>query len=143
MAWRRLLACLDTVDQIVVSSAADIPGKTIGDLLKILATLRDHGVALYLNAEDIDTGNGGFVLLELIAAFRRAKLSHAIRIGQARAVAAGKRSGRPSVPSRVRERIQAALADGGGIRSTARRYGVSPGSVINIRGTMVATQCTF
>jgi hypothetical protein len=58
-------------------------------------------------------------------------------------VAAGKRIGRPIVPGWVRERIQAALADGGGIRSTARTYNVSPASVINIRRTMMAAQCIF
>jgi DNA invertase Pin-like site-specific DNA recombinase len=138
VGWRKLLTCLDTVDQIVVSNAGDIPGKTIADLLKILAALRNYGVGLYLHAEDIDTGSGGFVLLELVAAYRRAKLSQSIRAGQARAVAAGKRIGRPIVPGSVRERIKAALADGGGIRPTARRFNVSPGSVINIRRTMAA-----
>jgi hypothetical protein len=40
VGWRKLLTCLDTVDQIVVSNAGDIPGKAVADLLKILATLR-------------------------------------------------------------------------------------------------------
>jgi DNA invertase Pin-like site-specific DNA recombinase len=136
--WRTLIAYLDTVDQIAIPSAGDIPGKTIADLLKVLGTLRDHGVGLYLHAEQIDTGNGGFVSLELIQAYRRAKLSQAIRNGQAKALAAGKRIGRPIVPGGVRDHIRAALADGGGIRPTARLFNVSPASVINIRRTMTA-----
>ena len=75
------------------------------------------------------------MLLDLVASYRRAKLSQAIRAGQQKAVAAGKKIGRPEVPAGVRARIQAALADGGGIRPVARRFGVSPSSVLNIRAT--------
>ena len=141
--WRRLVANLNAVDQVVLSNAGDIPGKKVNDLLKILGILRDHGVGLYLHNEHIDTASSGFALLDLIRAYRRAKLSQAIRAGQAKAVAAGKRIGRPSVPRGIAIRIRAALTEGGGIRSTARTYKVSPASVINIRRTMMAAaQCT-
>jgi DNA invertase Pin-like site-specific DNA recombinase len=99
--------------------------------------LRDHGVGLFLVTEGIDTGNGtAFTLLEIVEAYRRAKLSQAIRAGQTRALAAGKRVGRPLVSVSLRRHILAALAAGSGIRPTARRFKVSPGSVINIRRTM-------
>jgi DNA invertase Pin-like site-specific DNA recombinase len=141
--WRRLLARLDNVDQIVVSNAGDIPGKTIADLLKVLGTLKAHDVGLYLHAERIDTGSASFAVLEIIAAYRRAKLSQAIRNGQVRAVAAGKRIGRPVVPRRVQDRIQAALAQGGGVRPTARKFNVSPAYVVNVRRRMAdAPPCT-
>ena len=136
--WRNLLADLDAFDLVAIPSAGDIPGKTIADLLKILPLLRYHRVGLYLHDEQIDTSSNSFALLDIIVAYRKAKLSQAIRKGQARAVAAGKRLGRPSMPSRVRDRIQTALADGDGIRSTARRFSVSPASVINIRRSMVS-----
>ncbi|MGD0109636.1 MAG: recombinase family protein [Rhodopila sp.] len=96
--WRNMVADLSTVDQIALSSAGDIPGKTVSDLFKVLAILRDRGVGLYLHDEQIDTASTGFVLLDIIASYRRGKLSQAIRAGQARAVAAGKRIGRPVVP---------------------------------------------
>jgi Resolvase, N terminal domain len=131
--WTSLLAILDQVDQIATSSAGDLPGKTVSDLLRLLGTLRDHGVGLLLLAEGLDTANGSaFTVLEIIEAFRRAKWSQAIRRGQAKAAAAGKVIGRPEVPSRIRERIQAAVAAGSGIRPTARRFAVAPASVINI-----------
>jgi DNA invertase Pin-like site-specific DNA recombinase len=136
--WRTLIAHLDTVDQIVVSNAGDIPGKSVADLLKVLGVLRDRGVGLYLHDERIDTGSTGFALLALITAYRKAKLSQAIRNGQVRAVVAGKRIGRPIVPRRVQDRIRAALVSGGGVRPTARLFKVSPASVINIRRTMAA-----
>lgn len=132
--WRDLLGRLDAVDQVVV--AGDLPGRKVSDLFKVLATFRDHDVGLYLHHEGINTGSTGFALLDIIQAYRRAKLSQAIKTGQAKALAAGKRIGRPTIPKVVVTRIQASLANGGGIRSTARKFNVSPGSVINIRRSM-------
>ena len=135
--WKALLAGLGGIDQVVVQSAGDLPGRKVHDLLNFLDRLKDHGVGLYLVTEDIDTGNGAaFTLLEIVEAYRRAKLSQAIRAGQTRALAAGKRVGRPLVSVSLRRHILAALAAGSGIRPTARRFKVSPGSVINIRRTM-------
>jgi DNA invertase Pin-like site-specific DNA recombinase len=142
MPWRGLIGTLNEVDQIVQLSAADLPGRRLDDLLKILSILRDHSVGLYLHDERIDTGSSGFALLDLIEAYRRAKLSQAIRNGQAKALAAGKRIGRPIVPPRVQDRIRVALTNGGGVRPTARQFNVSPASVINIRRTMTVGQCT-
>jgi hypothetical protein len=141
--WRNLLAGLDVVDQIALSNAGDIPGRTVADLLKILAILRDHGVVLHLC--DFDTGSTTCEVLDIIAAYRRAKLSEAIRAGQGKAVANGKRIGRPAIPPPVRHRIRIALADGGGIRPTARQFNVSPASVIAIRSQAVSalTSCSL
>jgi hypothetical protein len=76
------------------------------------------------------------VVLDIVGDYRRAKLPQAIRNGQARAVAAGKRIGRPIVPRRVQDSVRVALTDGGRIRPTAPLFNVSPASVINIRRTM-------
>jgi DNA invertase Pin-like site-specific DNA recombinase len=139
-AWRNLVARLDTVDQIVVADAAALPGRSVADVLKTLASLRDCGVGLHLL--DLDTGTTTCEVLDIIAAFRRAKLSHAIRAGQARALQAGKRIGRPPVPTRVHNAIQDALISGGGIRPTARKFKVSPAFVVNVRRTMLDAPCT-
>ncbi len=112
----------------------------MADLLKVLGLFRDSGVTLHLH--NIETGTTTSVVLDIVQAYRRAKLSQAIRIGQRKAVAAGKRIGRPIVPARVQDRIRAALAQGGGIRPTARMFNVSPASVINIRRAMGSTECT-
>ena len=94
--WKSLIACVHGVDQIALASAGDVPGKTVKDLLRLLGTLRDHGVGLFLVAENIDTASGSaLTVLEIVEAFRRAKLSRAIRDGQAKARAAGKAFGRP------------------------------------------------
>jgi DNA invertase Pin-like site-specific DNA recombinase len=131
--WREMLSALDQVDQIVVGDAGDLPGRTVQDLLKILGTFRDHDVSLYLHREGIDTSSSSFGTLEIVEAFQRAKLSAAIKAGQA---ASGKRIGRPAIPRGVLIGIQACLLAGNGIRPTARRFNISPASVINIRRTM-------
>ena len=87
--WRDLLGRLDAVDQVVV--AGDLPGRKVSDLFKVLATFRDHDVGLYLHHDGINIGSTGFALLDIIQAYRRAKLSQAIKTGQAKALAAGKR----------------------------------------------------
>jgi DNA invertase Pin-like site-specific DNA recombinase len=137
--WRRLLANLNGIDQVIMGCAADIPGKTVADLCKILTTFHDHGISLRLHRERIDTGDGAPAVLDLIAGYRAAKLSEAIKVGQQKAVAAGKRIGRPEVAPIIQSGIRAALADGGGVRPTARRFKVSPAYVVNVRRTMVGT----
>ena len=134
--WHKMVTSLENVDNVVVGCVADLPGRKAADLFKILDLLRDHSVSLRLNHESIDSGAGSAATLDLIAAYRAAKLSDAIRRGISRARAAGKVIGRPAVPDHVRRRIEVAIVDGGGIRPTARRFGVSPASVINIRRMM-------
>jgi DNA invertase Pin-like site-specific DNA recombinase len=133
--WKSVLECLDGVDQVVVMSAGDLPGKSVRDLLRPLGILRDHGVSLFLVTEGIDTDNGSTTFLDLIAAYRAAKLSQAIRRGIAKTA---KRIGRPAIPQRVVIGIQACLALGAGVRPTARKFNVSPASVISIRRSMSA-----
>jgi DNA invertase Pin-like site-specific DNA recombinase len=138
-AWKALLTGLDGVDQVAVTSAGDLPGRTVADLLRLLETLRNHGVGLFLLAENTDTASGSGAVLDLIAAYRAAKLSAAIRRGQERARAAGKTIGRPIIPLAVRRRIMVDLAQNPTVRPLARKYGVSPGSIVNIRRSMAAT----
>jgi DNA invertase Pin-like site-specific DNA recombinase len=136
--WRKMLANLDGIDQIVVGSIGDLPGRKVDDLLAILAIFRERGVGLRVHREAIDTGNGSEAVLDLIAAYRRTRLSLSIKAGQERARASGKKKiGRPKIPTHIQHCIQIALKDGAGIRPTAKKYGVSPGSVANIRRTML------
>jgi Resolvase, N terminal domain len=72
--WRSLIVSLGTVDQVMLANAGDLPGRQVADLLKTLWILRDHGVGLYLHNEGIDTSSASFALLDIIAAYRRAKL---------------------------------------------------------------------
>ena len=135
---RAIIAHLGAVDQVAVMSAADLPARTVKELLRLLGILRDHGVGLIVTAEGIDTSRGSaFTVLDVIDEFRRTKLSRAIRAGQAKALAAGKTIGRPKVPAAVRDHIWACVAAGSGIRPTANKFGVAPGTVINIVRSIV------
>jgi DNA invertase Pin-like site-specific DNA recombinase len=131
--WRALIVSLDQTDQVFVSSVGDLPGRTVADLLKILSVLNEHGVGLFLSREAINTDDGAAAILALTTAYRAAKRSEAIRVGQAKARMAGKRLGRPRISNRIGRQIQTDLASGAGIRPTARKYNISPASVINIR----------
>jgi DNA invertase Pin-like site-specific DNA recombinase len=130
--WRALVARLDEADQVVVGTVGDLPGKTVADLFKILDLFRDHAVSLRLDYEGIDTEDGAAAILDLVAAYRATKLSRAIRDGQAKALARGRKTGRPPIPPNVRGRVLAAIAEGLGVRASARIFNVSPGSVVNL-----------
>jgi DNA invertase Pin-like site-specific DNA recombinase len=131
--WRALLGRLDDVDTLLVVSAGHLPGRITPDLLRVLEILRSHNVSLRLLREEIDTGHcSALALLDLLAAYRAAKRSQAIRTGQARARQAGKMIGRPRIDRRVAAQVEAALRAGDGIRPTARKYGVAPSSVVNL-----------
>jgi hypothetical protein len=45
-----VIAHLDGVDQVAVMPLADLPARTVKDLLRLLGTLRDQGVGLLLTA---------------------------------------------------------------------------------------------
>lgn len=135
--WRAVVSGLAQLDRIAVGCAGDLPGRNVNDLLGILSRLQDDHVSLRLYREGIDTEDGPAAILDLIAAYRRAKLSQAIRHGISKARIKGKVIGRPAVPDHVRQRVMADLANGNGIRSVARRFGVSPATVINIRDSII------
>jgi DNA invertase Pin-like site-specific DNA recombinase len=135
--WNELVRTLGQIDQVLVATAGDLPGRTVADLLKILATFHGDHVDLRLHKQGIDTSTG-FGVLEIIEVYRRAKLSAAIRRGQAAGRVAGRITGRPAIPPSIRNRIRSLLAEGNaGTRAIARRFGVSPASVINIRKTLI------
>jgi DNA invertase Pin-like site-specific DNA recombinase len=135
-----MLSGLGDIDQIVVGCACDLPGRSVKDLLAVLSTLRGQSVGLRLHREGIDTDAGPVAILDLITAYRAAKVSQMIKAGQEKARARGKILGRPAVPDYIRHRIQIAVANGDGIRPTARRFGVSPASVVNIRDAMMSAK---
>jgi DNA invertase Pin-like site-specific DNA recombinase len=136
--WRALIGELAEANQVLLSSAADLPGRRVQDLLKILDLLRKHDVSLAVHREGIDTSDGPSAILDLVNVYRKVKLSEAIRRGILKAKQAGKIPGKPKVPEQVRRNIHIALRNGAGVRPTARRFNVSPASVINIRRIMGA-----
>ena len=140
--WKALLGHLDAVDTVAIEDIHDLIGpiRSLNELLSALARLHDESVSLFVARSRIDTqARSAADLLALMIAFKQAKRSKAIRQGQERAVAAGRKVGRPEVRPKLRQRIADAVAAGGGIRPTAKRFGVSPGTVINISRSTLAT----
>jgi DNA invertase Pin-like site-specific DNA recombinase len=136
--WSSLMRRLTEFDVLAVNSISDVPGRTAGDLLGLVHRLQGHGLSLLIAAEGVDTATcSAAMLVELTGAFRAAKLSIAIRHGQQRAKVQGKRIGRPKVPAKVRSAALAAIRAGGGVREVARRHGIAPASVINLRREML------
>jgi DNA invertase Pin-like site-specific DNA recombinase len=131
--WKNLRDHLDAVDTVVVEAVSDLPVRSVHEFLSALARLHEAGVSLYVTSTNIDTlTSPATALLDLMIGFKNAKRSQAIRLGQERAAAAGKTIGRPKLGVKLGQRIAAAVAAGGGIRPTARKFGVSPATVINL-----------
>jgi DNA invertase Pin-like site-specific DNA recombinase len=118
-------------------------GRSLGDLLAVLAELNAKNVGLYLHQQGLDTGTpAGRVLFQVagvFAEFERAILIDRVKAGLARARASGKRLGRPRLPDDVIDRIRQELEAGRGIHSTAKRLGVGVGSVQRVKAQLRAS----
>jgi DNA invertase Pin-like site-specific DNA recombinase len=117
-------------------------GRSLPDLLSILGELQARGTDLYLHQQALDTGTPAgrmlFAMLGLFGEFERAMIRDRVMAGLDRARSSNKRLGRPPMPAFKVERIRTALADGRGIRETARLLKVSAAKVVEVRRAMSA-----
>ena len=116
-------------------------GRSLPDLVGLLGELRGSGVDLYLHQQAIDTstpaGMALFGMLGVFAEFERAIIRDRIHASLDRARREGKRLGRPRLsPFRVGQ-ITRLLAEGRGVRETARLLQVSPAKVTQVRRSMM------
>jgi DNA invertase Pin-like site-specific DNA recombinase len=104
-----------------------------------LGELQAAGVELFLYQQAVDTttpsGRAMFQMLGVFAEFERSMIVERVRSGMAKAKANGTKSckaiGRPRIPEKVRQDIRETYAAGGiGMRTLARRFGVSLGTVL-------------
>ena len=125
---------------LVTASSLHQLGRSLSDLLRLLAELRAHAVGLYLHEEALDTatpsGAALFEISALLSSYERALARERAVAGQRRAVLGGVRVGRPPLPAAIVREVRAALASGRGIRETARRCGTSPASVHRVKQGM-------
>ncbi len=124
------------VEVVAVWSVCRI-GRSLPDLVGFMSELQSCGVDLFLHQQALDTatpsGRALFGMLSVFAEFERAMIASRVQAGLERARAAGRRLGRPPVcPAKV-GRIRAALAEGRGVRETARLLRVSPAKVSEVR----------
>ncbi|MGK7871557.1 recombinase family protein, partial [Falsiroseomonas sp. E2-1-a20] len=115
-------------------------GRSLSDLIGLLGDLQARGVDLYLHQQALDTGTPSgralFGMLGVFGEFERAMIRDRVMAGLDRARSANKRLGRPPMPNFKVERIRGALAEGRGVRETARLLKVSPAKVVEVRRAM-------
>lgn len=115
-------------------------GRSLPDLLGLLGELQARGVDLYLDQQALDTGTPAgrmlFGMLGLFGEFERAMIRDRVLAGLHRARSSGKRLGRPPTTPYQVGRIRAALAEGRGVRETARLLKVSAAKVSEVRRSM-------
>jgi DNA invertase Pin-like site-specific DNA recombinase len=121
---------------VVMAWAIDRLGRSLVDLLGTIQVLEACGVDLYLDQQSIDTttpaGRLMFQITGAFAEFERSMIRQRVRAGLKRAIAQGKRLGRPKVSSAIEKRIQTQLRAGKGILKVARECGVGTGTVHRI-----------
>lgn len=115
-------------------------GRSLPDLLGVLGELQARGVDLYLHQQALDTstpaGRMLFSMLGVFGEFERAMIRDRVLAGLERARRSNKRLGRPPMaPFRI-DQIKQALAEGRGVRETARKLKVSAAKVSEIKCAM-------
>ena len=122
---------------IVMAWAIDRVGRSLIDLLGTIQHLDACGVDLYLDQQNIDTstpmGKLVFQVTGAFAEFERSMIRQRVRAGLRRAVASGKRLGRPRIKDGVEERIREALESGMSIRKAATKFGVNKSTVQRVK----------
>jgi DNA invertase Pin-like site-specific DNA recombinase len=116
--------------------SVDRLGRSLQDLVGMLAELRAGNVGLYLHQQALDTstpaGEAMFGMIGVFAQFERAMIRERVGAGLARARAEGRIGGRPGLGAEQLAGVRAALAGGASIRKAAAAAGVSVGAVHRI-----------
>ncbi|RVC79307.1 recombinase family protein [Mesorhizobium sp. M4A.F.Ca.ET.022.05.2.1] len=114
-------------------------GRSLTGLVQALDDLHSNGVDLYLHQQAIDTttpsGKAMFQMTGVFAEFERAMIQERVKVGLARAIANGKKLGRPTKSYNVSE-IKADGISGLSIRLIAKRHNISVGKAHQIITTL-------
>jgi hypothetical protein len=133
----------DEVDVVLVASVTCI-ARSLPDLLDLLLLLRPRGVALVALDASFDTfapaGQPILNALELLGGLTSLFSSERARDGAAKARATGTRLGRPSLDQERAETAVAMLAEGRGVRETARLMQLSAGTISKLRRQLHASR---
>jgi DNA invertase Pin-like site-specific DNA recombinase len=127
---------------IVMAWAIDRLGRSLIDLLGTIQELEACGVDLFLEQQSFDTttpaGKLMFQVCGAFAEFERSMIRQRVKLGLKRAVANGKRLGRPEIDGEAVRKAQKALRKGKGIIKVATELGLGVGTVHRIRREMAA-----
>lgn len=121
---------------LVMVWSVDRLGRSLSQLVGLLAELHSKGVDLYLHQQGIDTttpaGKAMFQMCGVFAEFERAMIQERVKAGLARARAQGTPRGRPRVSAQVTQAVLAAREQGKGIKRIAREFNIGVGTVQRI-----------
>lgn len=122
---------------IVAAWSVDRLGRSLPDLITLLGDLQARGVDLFLHQQALDTstpsGKMLFQMLGVFAEFERSMIVARVKAGLQRTT---KRLGRPPMSEEKVEGIKAMLAQGLGVRETARRTGAGTATVQRLKRAM-------
>jgi len=122
---------------IVMSWAIDRLGRSLIDLLGTIQHLEACGVDLYLDQQAIDTttpmGKLVFQVTGAFAEFERSMIKQRVHAGLKRAVAQGKRLGRPKLDRATERKAEKLLEEGKGILKVAKTLGIGTSTVQRIK----------
>lgn len=116
---------------------------TLPGLLRVLTRLRDAAVAVRVaktGEHDAESVRALMLGLHALQEARKSMHGEAAAVGRARARARGVVLGRPRTPLHKVRTVKVALAEGHGVRATARRAGVSPATVLRIAESLRAAR---
>jgi DNA invertase Pin-like site-specific DNA recombinase len=129
---------------VVMAWAIDRLGRSLIDLLGTIQHLEACGVDLYLDQQAIDTttpmGKLVFQVTGAFAEFERSLIRQRVHAGLKRAVAQGKRLGRPGAEPEKMAQARRELAKGIGIGKVARIVGLGTGTVHRLKREMAAAE---
>jgi DNA invertase Pin-like site-specific DNA recombinase len=119
--------------EMIAAWSVDRLGRSLPHLIGFLGDIQAKGVDLYLHQQGLDTstpsGRAMFGMLSVFAEFERAMIRERIMSGLRRT---SKKSGRKPMPEDRVEAIRRSLADGQGIRATARAHRASTTTVTKL-----------
>ncbi len=128
---------------VVMTWAIDRLGRSLIDLLGTVQHLETCRVDFYLDQQQIDTttptGKLLFQITGAFAEFERSMIRQRVRLGLKRAIAQGKRLGRPAIEPQVERKVVRELRKGHGILKVAKSLGLGTGTVHRIKREMVAS----
>ena len=127
---------------VVMAWAIDRLGRSLIDLLGTIQELEACGVDLFLEQQAIDTttpaGKLMFQVCGAFAEFERSMIRQRVKLGLKRAVANGKRLGRPQIDAEIERKAQRELRKGKGIIAVATQLGLGTGTVHRIKRKLTA-----
>ncbi len=132
--------------ELLAAWSVDRLGRSLQDLIATLNELQAANVGLYLHRQAIDTttpaGKAMFQMLGVFAEFEHAMIQERVKAGLKRAKEQGTKSGkpigRPLIKAKMEAKIRTILAQGHGIRKTAKLAGAGVGTVHRIKRTIDA-----